>query len=183
MRILPDYLKEGLKLIIVGFNPGEASARAGHYYAGRGNSFWPLLYESGLIPEPLAPEDDRRLLEFGIGLTDLVKRPSRGIEEIRREDFTEGRVLLGQKLEQHSPRIIAFNGKLVYEKFSGRPVKLGALKERLYGAQVYILPSTSGQNSTENHAEKLQHFRQLAVMVNGQSSPARGAARAKGALA
>jgi len=183
MRILPDFLREGLKLVIVGFNPGEASARAGHYYAGRGNSFWPLLYESGVIPEPLAPEDDRRLLEFGIGLTDLVKRPSRGIEEIRREDFTEGRVLLGQKLEQHAPRAIAFNGKLVYEKFSGRPVKLGLQKERLYGAQVYILPSTSGQNTTETHGEKLQHFRNLAALVNGHAAPARPTAKAKGAKA
>src|SRR5271154_1526979 len=133
MRGLPDYLKEDLKVILVGFNPGEASARAGHYYAGRGNCFWPLMYESGLLPVPLEPEEDRRVLEFGIGLTDLVKRPSRGIEEIRREDFTEGRVLLGQKLEQHTPRVIAFNGKLVLEKFSGRPVKLGAQKEKLYG--------------------------------------------------
>jgi len=179
MRSLPDYLREGLKVILVGFNPGEASARAGHYYAGRGNSFWPLMYESGLLPEPLEPEDDRRVLEFGIGLTDLVKRPSRGIEEIRREDFTEGRVLLGQKLEQHAPRVIAFNGKLVYEKFSGRPVKLGMQKERLYGAHVYVLPSTSGQNATETHSEKLHHFRQLAVLVNGHA--ALKAARAKGA--
>ena len=183
MRILPDFLRDGLKLIIVGFNPGEASSRAGHYYAGRGNSFWPMLYESGVIPEPLAPEDDRRLLDFGIGLTDLVKRPSRGIEEIRREDFTEGRVILGQKLEQHAPRAIAFNGKLVYEKFSGRPVKLGLLKERLYGAQVYILPSTSGQNTTETHAEKLQHFRNLAVLVNGHAAPAKNSAHARGARA
>jgi mismatch-specific thymine-DNA glycosylase len=183
MRILPDFLKDGLKLIIVGFNPGEASSRAGHYYAGRGNSFWPLLYESGLIPEPLAPEDDRRLLDFGIGLTDLVKRPSRGIEEIRREDFTEGRVMLGQKLERNAPRTIAFNGKLVYEKYSGRAVRLGLQKERLYGAQVYILPSTSGQNTTETHAEKLQHFRNLAVLVNGHATPLKPAARAKGARA
>ncbi len=108
-----------------------------------------------------------------------MKRPSRGIEEIRREDFTEGRVLLGQKLEQNAPRVIAFNGKLVYEKFSGRPVKLGMQKDRLYGAQVYVLPSTSGQNTTESHTEKLQHFRQLAALVNGHPAPR--AARAKGA--
>ena len=165
MRILTDYLRDGLRVIIVGFNPGEASARAGHYYAGRGNSFWPLLYESGLIPEPLEPEDDRRLLEFGIGLTDLVKRPSRGIEEIRREDFTEGRVILGQKLEQHAPRVIAFNGKLVYEKFSGRPSKLGLQKEKLYGAQVYVLPSTSGQNGGSERAVKMRYFKKLALLL------------------
>jgi TDG/mug DNA glycosylase family protein len=50
---LPDYLRPGLKLVFVGFNPGERSARIGHYYAGRGNQFWNFLYESGLVPEML----------------------------------------------------------------------------------------------------------------------------------
>ncbi|MBI3484588.1 MAG: mismatch-specific DNA-glycosylase, partial [Acidobacteria bacterium] len=53
MKTLPDYLRKGMKLMIVGFNPGENSARAGHYYAGRNNQFWPLLYESAIIPEPI----------------------------------------------------------------------------------------------------------------------------------
>lgn len=176
MRTLPDYMREGMKLVIVGFNPGEASARAGHYYAGRGNQFWPLLYQAGVVPEALEAEDDRRLIEFGIGLTDLVKRPSRGIEEIRREDFAEGRVMLSQKLEQHHPRIIAFNGKLAYEKFSGRPCKLGLQKEKLYGAQVFVLPSTSGQNTGDSGAEKLTYFKQLAALLS-ERAIAKGAGR------
>ena len=121
MRTLPDYLRKGMKMILVGANPGDRAARVGHYYAGRANPFWPLMYESGVIPEPLGYEDDRRMLEFGIGMTDLVKRPTREIEEIEREEFAEGRVLLAQKLEEMRPRVIAFNGKIVYEKFSGRP--------------------------------------------------------------
>src|SRR5207302_6508828 len=87
MRTLPDYLRRGMKLVIVGCNPGERSARLGHYYAGRGNVFWPLLYDSGVVPEPLEYKDDKRMIEFGIGLTDLVKRPTRGIEEIERQEF------------------------------------------------------------------------------------------------
>jgi G:T/U-mismatch repair DNA glycosylase len=75
MRTLPDYLRKGMKMILIGANPGDRSARVGHYYAGRGNQFWPIMYESGVIPEPLSYEDDRRILEFGIGMTDLVKRP------------------------------------------------------------------------------------------------------------
>jgi len=164
MRTLPDHLRRGLKLVIVGFNPGERSARVGHYYAGRGNLFWPMLYEAGLVPEPLEYDDDVRLLGFGIGLTDLVKRPSAGIEDLRREDWLEGRVLLAQKLEEFAPRVIAFNGKLAFEKFSGRPCKLGAQKDRLYGARVFVLPSTSGQNAV-GRGLKLRYFRQLAALV------------------
>jgi mismatch-specific thymine-DNA glycosylase len=97
MRTLPDYLRKGMKMILVGANPGDRSARVGHYYAGRGNQFWPMMYESGVIPEPLGYEDDRRVLEFGIGMTDLVKRPTRGIEEIERQEFSEGARLAGAK--------------------------------------------------------------------------------------
>ena len=72
-------------MILVGANPGDRSARVGHYYAGRTNQFWPIMYESGVIPAPLSYEDDRRMLEFGIGMTDLVNRPTLGIEEIERQ--------------------------------------------------------------------------------------------------
>ena len=126
--------------------------------------FWPMLYEAGLVPEPLEYEDDVRLLGFGIGLTDLVKRPSASIEDLRREDWLEGRVLLAQKLEQFAPRVIAFNGKLAFEKFSGRPCKLGAQKDRLYGARVFVLPSTSGKYAL-GRGNKLRYFRQLATLV------------------
>jgi TDG/mug DNA glycosylase family protein len=165
MRTLPDYLRKGMKMILVGANPGDRSARVGHYYAGRANQFWPILYDSGVIPEPLGYEDDRRMLEFGIGMTDLVKRPTREIEEIDRQEFAEGRVLLAQKLEEMRPRVIAFNGKVVYEKFSGRPCKLGLQKEKLYGAQVFVLPSTSGENGGAERGVKMRYFKKLAELL------------------
>jgi mismatch-specific thymine-DNA glycosylase len=165
MRTLPDYLRKGMKMILVGSNPGDRSARVGHYYAGRANQFWPILYESGVIPEPLSYEDDRRLIEFGIGMTDLVKRPTRAVEDLERQEFAEGRVLLAQKLEEMRPRVIAFNGKMVYEKFTGRPCKLGLQKESLYGAQVFVLPSTSGRNGGTSLAVKKRYFRKLAELL------------------
>src|SRR5580704_9522054 len=165
MRTLPDHLRKGMKLVIVGCNPSESSVRVGHYYAGRTNQFWPILYESGVIPEPLSYEDDRRMLEFGIGMTDLVKRPTRGIEEIERQEYAEGRVLLAQKLEEMKPRVIAFNGKIVYEKFSGRPCKLGLQREKLYGAQVFVLPASSGENGGAERGVKMRYFKKLAELL------------------
>jgi TDG/mug DNA glycosylase family protein len=150
--------------VIVGCNPSESSVRVGHYYSGRNNLFWPVLHKSGVIPEPLEYKDDRRIIEFGIGLTDLVKRPTRGVEELGREDFAEGRILLAQKLEEFTPRVIAFNGKIVYEQFAQRKCKFGLQKETLYGARIYVLPSSSGQNAAA-HRERLLHFRKLAQLV------------------
>jgi mismatch-specific thymine-DNA glycosylase len=165
MKTLPDYLRKGMKLVIVGCNPTESSVRAGHYYAGRGNAFWPTLFESGVVPEPFDYPDDRRVIEFGVGLTDLVKRPTKAVEELKREDFAEGRIVLAQKLVEFSPRVIAFNGKLSYEQFAQRKCKYGLQKGLLYGAQVYVLPATSGQ-ITDGKAERVKHFRNLARLVD-----------------
>ena len=157
-------------MILVGANPGDRAARVGHYYAGRTNQFWPIMYESGVIPEPLGYEDDRRMLEFGIGMTDMVKRPTRTTEEIERQEFAEGRVLLAQKLEELRPRVIAFNGKIVCEKFLGRPCKLGLQKDILYGAQVFVLPASLSQNGDAGGAErgvKMRYYKKLAVLLKG----------------
>jgi len=181
MRSLPDYLRADLKLVIIGANPSERSARVGHYYAGRGNQFWTLLYDSRIVPEPITDEDDQRLLGFDIGLTDLVKRPTRGVEAIEAWEFAEGRVLLAQKLEQLRPRFIAFNGKLPYEKFAGRPADLGLQEGELYGARVFVLPSTSAENAELAYAEKLEFFRKLARILARMKQPAKpaGAGAAK----
>jgi double-stranded uracil-DNA glycosylase len=162
---LPDYLRRGLELVIVGLNPGERSARVGHYYAGRGNTFWDLLYESGLTPERLRPEEDARVLEFGLGLTDVVKCGSKSASDLGAEDFRRGLARLRACLHRAGPRVVAFNGKLGCEKFIGHPAKLGWQRERFEGMRIFVLPSTSGRNSTLTRAAKLAWFRRLAREV------------------
>jgi double-stranded uracil-DNA glycosylase len=162
---LPDYLKPGLRLVFVGFNPGDRSSRIGHYYAGRGNQFWRLLYESGLVNVPLKPENDHRLLEFGIGVTDIVKRWSKSSSELRREDYRMGIPLLREKLEHAAPLAVAFNGKGAYQQYCGDLAELGLQRELIGKARVFVLPSTSGRNGSLTRAEKLRHFRRLARWV------------------
>jgi double-stranded uracil-DNA glycosylase len=165
-RELPDYLRPDLVLVFVGINPGERSARVGHYYAGRGNQFWPLLFDSGLLPQRLTPEDDRRVLEFGLGLTDVVKRWSKSANELRAAEFRRGARTLRNKLRRTAPRVVAFNGKMAYEKFCGGPARLGWQPGQWEGARVFVLPSTSGRNGSLTRAGKLAYFRRLARWVN-----------------
>jgi TDG/mug DNA glycosylase family protein len=166
---LPDYLRPGLKVVFVGFNPGDRSARIGHYYAGRGNQFWNFLFECGLTPERLRPEDDLRVLEFGIGLTDVVKRWSRSSSDLRPRDFERGIPQLTIKLERAAARVIAFNGKTAYERFRRSPARLGWQREPIAGARVFVLPCTSGRNGSLLRSEKLHYFRRLArwLKTNG----------------
>lgn len=158
---LPDYLRPGLKLVFVGFNPGERSARIGHYYAGRGNQFWNFLYESGLTPVRLSPEEDHRMPEFGFGLTDLVKRWSKSISALNTEDFRQGIPALKEKLLQASPVAVAFNGKTGFEKFQGCKAELGAQNSLIGSSRVFVLPSTSGRNGSLSRSQKLGYFHQL----------------------
>lgn len=162
---LPDYLRPGLRVVFVGFNPGDRSSQVGHYYAGRGNQFWLLLYESGLLSVRLEPEDDHRLIEFGIGVTDIVKRWSKSSSELRYEDYRLGIPFLREKLERAAPRVVAFNGKGVYQQYCGRIAELGPQPETIGTAHVFVLPSTSGRNGSLTRAEKLHHFRRLADWV------------------
>ena len=164
-RDLPEYLRPGLDLVFVGFNPGERSALVGHYYAGRGNAFWPLLHQAGLVPEPLTYRDDGRLPDLGIGLTDLVGRSTRSSAELSRAELAAGAAALRARLLCLRPRVVAFTGKGAYEAFAGRRCGLGLQPERLGASLVFVLPSPSGRNGSQTRAEKLAWFRRLAAVV------------------
>lgn len=166
LRPLPDYLPRGAALMFVGFNPGEESARRGHYYANRTNLFWPALCRSGLAPEPLTCEDDYRLPDFGIAITDLAKRPSRSAGDLPPGEFRAGREVLLRKVKRVGPRVVAFNGKGVYRLFSGRPCELGVQPESLCGARVFVLPSTSARYARMPREEKLEWFRRLKRLLH-----------------
>jgi TDG/mug DNA glycosylase family protein len=154
---LPDYLQPGLNLVFVGFNPGLKSDQLGHYYAGPGNQFWRFLYESGLTPRLLSPKDDASLPGFGIGLTDLVKRASRGSNDLSTSEFRSGLPILEQKLCQVQPRVVAFNGKSGYAAAIGRRCDYGQQSETLAGRPLYLCPSTSGALPMKRE-EKLKFY-------------------------
>lgn len=164
--ILPHYLREGLAIVFVGYNPGQRSAGLGHYYAGIGNAFWPCLYQSGLVPEPLTFADDHRLLDFDFGLTDLVKRPTRSAADLTAAEVRQGALALRQKLLRYRPRIVCFNGKGAYERFVGHPCPLGLQPERLGDSLVFVLPSTSARAGGLRRVNKLHYFYQLKALLD-----------------
>jgi TDG/mug DNA glycosylase family protein len=140
--VLPDVLAPGLRVVFCGTAPGTASARAGAYYAGPGNRFWVTLHEVGLTPVLLEPTEFARLPEFGIGLTDISKTASGSDRQVGRQGFD--RVRLAAAITAASPAHLAFNGKNAAQGALGRPVGYGRQPERIGGATVWVLPSTSG---------------------------------------
>jgi TDG/mug DNA glycosylase family protein len=162
---LPDYLRRGLDLIVVGINPGTKSAATGHHYAGPGNHFWPLLYASGLVGEPLTYEQDARALEYGIGLTNMVDRASPSISDLSLEELRSGAVTLRANLLRYAPRVVCFNGKRIYEVFAGHPCSFGLQQERIGTAAIFVMPSTSARTAAYQRDAKLGYFRELAALV------------------
>src|SRR5258707_12868290 len=87
---LKDRIGRDVRILFVGINPGVRSAITGHHFAGYSNRFWKLLFESGLLPERVTYEDDDRLTEWGYGITNLIARPTPGINDLRPAEYLEG---------------------------------------------------------------------------------------------
>jgi TDG/mug DNA glycosylase family protein len=149
----------------VGINPGTRSAAAGHHYAGPGNHFWPLLYESGLVGERLTHADDARVLEWNIGLTNMVQRASPSITDLSLDELRAGAASLRRKLLRFAPRVVCFNGKRIFEVFAGAPCRFGLQDERIGGSMVYVMPSTSARTASYQRADKLRFFVELKSLV------------------
>ena len=172
---LPHYLRPGLRLVFIGYNPAVYSAEAGHYYARRANVFWQQLNESGLLAHPAGPEDDASLMDdAGIGFVDLCPRPTVRADELTADEIAAGaRRLLGQ-LEANQPEYAVFSGRGIYVHFARRALGLprAALQGRADGVQPerigrtipYVVPSSSGLASRWRR-ERLALLRELAALL------------------
>jgi TDG/mug DNA glycosylase family protein len=150
MPRLKDIIVERPRLLLVGINPGLRSGALGHHFAGNGNPFWRLLYESRLVPEPLSYEEDERLAEFGIALTNLCPRPTRSAADLESDEIARGRRSLTRKCQKLRPRVVAFVGLSLYQLYFRLPASGGAgtKPETLAGARVFVVPNPSGLNAS-----------------------------------
>jgi len=176
VRRLPDILFPGIRVLFVGDNPGIKSAADGHWYAHATNHFWPLLFESGLIPEPLTSEKDMKVTKYGIGLTCLVGRSSRSSSELSKKELTNGLEELKEKLRKYRPQLVCFNGKGIYEEaVTGRLCKIGMQPVKLdagegYVVQCYVMPSSSARVKSHSRNDKLQCLKEIKVFLDSQGS-------------
>jgi double-stranded uracil-DNA glycosylase len=161
---LRDRIRPGVRVLFVGINPGVRSSITGHHFAGFSNRFWKLLYDARLVPEPITYVDDDRLPAWGYGITNLIARPTPGMNTLRREEFTAGRARVRAKVRRYRPTVVALVGVTVFRAmFPERkgPVALGLQESRIGDASVFVLPNPSGRNANFSYAEMLDAFRAL----------------------
>lgn len=155
---LADIISEELDVLFVGYNPNPYAVAHAHYYARRANRFWEDLHDSGLVPRVLRGSgDDVELLRYGLGVTDVIKRPTPNIDGLNAEEFRRGFKRLDALLHRYRPRVLCFNGLGLGARYQ----KWGAPPE---GILVRALPSTSPRNNGLR-SERLQAFCDLKLVV------------------
>lgn len=159
---LPDIIGEHLTVLFCGINPGMTAATAGHHFVNRSNRFWRVLHLAGFTPGEIAPEQDRTILDYGYGLTAVVKRATARADQLSPHEFTAAAEEFKQKIARHAPRFVAFLGKPAYAALSGqRDVAWGEQPGQLEGAAIWVLPNPSGRNRAFTLDGLVAAYRQL----------------------
>jgi TDG/mug DNA glycosylase family protein len=147
-RAIEDVIAPGLKVLFVGINPGLYSAWAGQHFARPGNRFWKSLHLGGFTPRLLRPDEQRQLLAFGLGITNVVARASAAADELSRDELVAGGRILEDKARRFRPGVVVVLGLGAYRAAFDRPqAVIGRQQETTGGAVTWVLPNPSGLNA------------------------------------
>jgi double-stranded uracil-DNA glycosylase len=161
-RTVSDLIRPGLEILFCGINPGLYSAATGHHFARPGNRFWPALHAAGFTERLIHPWEEALLLDYGLGITNLVARATASAVELLPTELRAGRRRLEYKVRKFSPRWVAVVGIGAYRTAFGRPdVAVGCQPERIASAGLWVLPNPSGLNANHQLGELTRMFRAL----------------------
>ena len=165
-RTVEDVIAPNLKVLFCGINPGLYTAAIGHHFGRPGNRFWPVLYAAGITPRLFSPYEERELLTFGYGITNIVVRATATAAELTREELLSGGKALEEKVQFYKPGILAILGLSAYRAaFRFQKAKIGPQDHFISGAQVWALPNPSGLNAHYQLAELGNLFHELKKAV------------------
>jgi double-stranded uracil-DNA glycosylase len=165
-KTIRDVIAPDLRVLFCGINPGLYSGATGHHFARPGNRFWPTLHQAGFTPRLLHPSEERELLAYGYGITNLVPRATATADELSPEELVAGQRRLKAKVKRYQPRVVAVLGISAYRTaFGQKSVALGRQSETLGNTVVWVLPNPSGLNAHYQLADLAEHFRQLSQAV------------------
>ncbi len=166
IKYRPDILVKGLDVIFCGLNPAASAAAAGHNFSNRNNRFWTALHLAGFTDVRLEPENERRLLEYGCGITAVVRRPTKRADEVTADEFKQSRHGFETKMRYYAPRSIAFLGKRGWATMMDRPdVDWGRQTIKFAGTVVWILPNPSGLNRGFTLEDLVRAYSELRIAL------------------
>jgi TDG/mug DNA glycosylase family protein len=167
---VPDLLAPNLRVLFCGINPGLYSAVTLHHFARPGNRFWPTLHAAGFTPRLLRPHEERLLLDWGYGITNLVERSSATADDLSPEELLAGGRALEEKVQEFRPRSVAVLGISAYRAAFRRPkAMVGRQGEELAGALLWVLPNPSGLNAHYNLPELARAYGELREAIEAEN--------------
>ncbi|KAJ1642183.1 uracil DNA N-glycosylase Thp1 [Coemansia erecta] len=184
---IPESIRPDLDILFVGINPGVMSGQKQLHFGNPMNYFWRGLYESGLIPEQIQPEQGGMLFsEWNMSIVNLVQRTTRSTSDLSIREMRESVPELCRKISFSSPKIICFVGLGIYKVFANKSKVEPGLQQETYDyckdkesslakhGYIFVMPSTSGRTSAYQNPEKLAYLRQLKYLrdcVTAQPAP------------
>lgn len=162
-RAIPDVLAPGLAVLFCGINPSLYSGATGHHFSRPGNRFWRVLHQAGFTDRVLSPFEDGLLPTRGIGITNLVRRSTRGADELRADELRVGAERVRRLACRLRPRVVAFVGMGAYRTAFERPgAGVGPQQgHSLCRSRVWVLPNPSGLNAHYQVPELVAAFSEL----------------------
>jgi TDG/mug DNA glycosylase family protein len=161
-KTIPDVIAPDLAILFCGINPGLYSGAVGHHFARPGNRFWKVLHRAGFTDRELSPFDDRDLLRYGIGVTNLVNRTTAGAADLDHGELRQGARRLERKVRRYRPSFVAFAGMGAYRIAFRRPrAPLGRQTETLGESVIWLLPNPSGAQAVYQLEDLVRAFRAL----------------------
>lgn len=158
-----DLVRPGLDVLFCGINPGTRSGELGRHFARPGNRFWKVLHGAGFTDVVLAADEQERLLDLGLGITNLVTRTSRAASDLSPPELRAGARRLDADVVRWSPRYVAVLGVSAYRTAFGRPrAAVGPQPETIgAGAGLWVLPNPSGLQARYQLPEMVEMYASL----------------------
>jgi hypoxanthine-DNA glycosylase len=159
-RGFPPVVGDEPRVLVLGSLPGQASLRAGQYYAQPQNAFWAIMGElCGARPELDYDERLEALKRSGVALWDVLYEATRpgSLDSSIVSSSQNVNDVAGLVARHETIGLIAFNGQKAAEVFRRR-IASGLMRSDLETA---ILPSTSPAYASLRRAEKLARWRRV----------------------
>lgn len=167
-----DILVPGLDVVFCGLNPAASAVADGHNFSNRSNRFWRVLHRAGFTDVCLQPQEERRLLEYGCGITAVVGRPTKKADEVSPEEFRHARPGFEAKMRRYTPRVVAFLGKRGLATMIGGPdIDWGWYPNGFADTTAWVLPNPSGLNRAFTLDALIGAYSELRQALSGPSQP------------
>jgi TDG/mug DNA glycosylase family protein len=161
-RTVPDLIGPKLAVLFCGINPGLYSGATRHHFARPGNRFWPALHAAGFTPHLVSPWEEQVLLDYRLGITNLVRRATATAAELTPRELRAGGRRLEKNVERFAPAWVAVVGIGAYRTAFDRPkATFGVQPEKLGTSGLWVLPNPSGLNANHQIADLTRAFRAL----------------------